>query len=354
MIAHTALPRGTSLLIIAAALVVILWGIYLAQSVVVLFLVSAFLAVIGRVPVLWMERKGIPSLVAVLLVMAAMVALVLGIGVFVGASVNNFSNALPSYQARIHHMLTGFKALLVSRGIAMTDEILFGYVNPGALMSLTAGLFAGLSSALSNMLIVLFLITFILLEISGFPAKLRLVHDSPRASVVKITSFMNDMKRYMVIKTLINLVAGVLITVLCLALGVDYAVLWGFLGFLLHFIPSIGSIVAAVPAVLLALIQLGPGPAAFTAAGYLAIGMIIGNVIEPKIMGRRFGMSPLVVFVSLILWGNLLGIVGALLCVPLTMSLKLACEANEGTRWIAVLLGPETASDIPPAGSKNG
>jgi AI-2E family transporter len=123
-------------------------------------------------------------------------------------------------------------------------------------------------------------------------------------------------------------------------LGVDFPVLWGSLASLLHFVPSVGAIVAAVPAVLLALVQLGGASAVLTAIGYLVIGMVLGNIVEPRIMGRRLGLSTLVVFVSLIFWGNLLGLVGALLCVPLTMTLKLACETSEDTQWIAVLLGP--------------
>ena len=145
-----------------------------------------------------------------------------------------------------------------------------------------------------------------------------------------------------------------MITIWLTVLGVDFPVLWGFLAFLLHFIPSVGSVIAAVPAVVLALIQLGGGSAALTAAGYIVIGMTLGNVVEPRVMGHRFGMSPLVVFLSLIFWGNLLGIAGALLCVPLTMTLKLACEAREDTGWIAVLLGPEVPPEGHPAASKKG
>ncbi len=344
--------RGTRLLIIGATFVIIIWGINQAQSVLVLLLVSVFLAVIGTVPVLWMERKRIPSVAAVLIVVAAMVTLLLSIGVVVGASLNNFSNALPLYQTRIHDMIFTLKALLASRGIAITDEVLLGYINPGAVMNLTAGLFAALSSVLSNIVLILFTMTFILLEASSFPAKLRSVLDKPKAAFPEFTSFVNDIKRYMVIKTLINLIAGTMTAIWLSILGVDFPVLWGFLAFLLHFVPSVGSIVAAVPAVLLALIQLGGGSAALTAAGYLVIGTILGNVIEPRIMGRRLGMSTLVVFVSLIFWGSLLGVIGALLCVPLTMTLKLACEASEHTRWIAVLLGPEISPEGNPAVSK--
>jgi predicted PurR-regulated permease PerM len=344
--------QGTPLLIVAATVVIILWGIYLAQSVVVLLLVSVFLAFIARAPVVWMERHHVPSLLALLIVMGAMVALLLSIGFVVGASLTGLSNAWPTYQTRIHDMIYGLKAFLARKGISITDEVLFSFDSPGAVMSFTAGVFAGLSSVLSSMLLVLFTMTFMLLEASGLPAKLRLVHEYPKASLPKFAKFVDDMKRYTIIKTLINLLAGVLITIWLAVLGVDFPVLWGFLAFLLHFIPSVGSVIAAIPAVFLALIQLGGGSAALTAGGYIVIGMTIGNVIEPRIMGHRFGMSPLVVFLSLIFWGNLLGVVGALLCVPLTMTLKLACEEREDTQWIAVLLGPEARPTIVLPGSK--
>jgi AI-2 transport protein TqsA len=301
------------------------------------------------VPVLWMERKGIPTVAAVLIVVAAMVLLLLGIGVVVGASLNSFSDALPFYQTRIHDTLLDLKTLLRGKGIVLTDKMLLGYVNPGVVMDLTAGLFTALSTVLSNIVLILFTVTFILLEASSFPAKLRLVQGNPKASLPQFTGFVRDIEHYVVVKTLINLIAGVLTTIWLSILGVDFPILWGFLAFLLHFIPSLGSIIAAVPAVLLALIQLGGGAAAFTAAGYLVIGTVLGNVIEPKVMGHKFGMSTLVVFLSLVFWGNLLGVVGALLCVPLTMSLKLACESSEDTRWISILLGPEISPERNPA-----
>ncbi len=340
--------RGTRPLIIAATLVIIIWGIGQAQSVVVLLLVSMFLAVIGTVPVVWMERRRIPSVVAVGVVVTAMLALLLSIGVAVGASLNSFSNALPVYQTRAQDMLIGLRELLARNGIAITDDILLGYINPAAVMDLTASLFTALSSVLSNTVLILFTVVFILLEASSFPVKLRSVLDQPHAVFPQVTKFVNDIKRYVVIKTVINLIVGTLTAVWLAILGVDFPVLWGFLAFLLHYVPNIGSIVAAVPAVLLALIQLGGGSAILVAAGYLAIGMIVGNIVEPRIMGHRLGMSTLVIFLSLVFWGNLLGLIGALLCVPLTMTVKLACEANEETRWIAMLLGPESAPESKP------
>jgi predicted PurR-regulated permease PerM len=274
--------------------------------------------------------------------------------VVVGASLNSFYNALPFYQTRIHEMLVALKEPLARKGIAITDEVLLGYANPGAVMNLTAGLFAALSSVLSNIALILLVVTFILLEASSFPARLRSVLNKPQAAFPQFAKFLYDIKRYMVVKTVINLIAGILTTIWLFILGVDFPVLWGFLTFLLHFVPGVGSIVAAVPAILLALIQLGGGSAALTAAGYLVFGMTLGNVVEPRIMGRKFGMSTLVVFLSLIFWGSLLGLVGALLCVPLTMTVKLVCETSENTRWIAVLLGPDISAESIPAVSKEG
>jgi predicted PurR-regulated permease PerM len=288
-----------------------------------------------------MNRKGVPSVVAVSIVVLAMVVVLLGVGVAVGVSLNELSRSMPSYQHRAQEMLLDLKALAAKRGIDISDEVVLGYVNPGALMSWTPALFTALSGVLSNILLILFTVLFMLLETSVFQRKLRSALENPRAAFPRFAGYVVDLKRYLVIKTLINLLGGVLTAVWLAVLGVDYAILWGVLAFLLHFVPSVGSLVAAVPSVFLALIQLGGVAALLTAAGYLAIGTIIGNIIEPKIMGRRLGLSTLVVFVSFILWGSLLGLIGALLCVPLTMTVKRLCEMSEDTRWIAVLLGSD-------------
>jgi predicted PurR-regulated permease PerM len=124
-------------------------------------------------------------------------------------------------------------------------------------------------------------------------------------------------------------------------LGVDYVLLWALLAFLLNYIPNIGSIIAAIPAVLLALAQLGPAVAGLTALGFVLTNTVMGNMVEPRFLGRGLGLSTLVVFLSLIFWGWLLGTVGMLLSVPLTMIVKIALEGNDDTRWIALLLASE-------------
>lgn len=344
--------RGIRFLVIAAALVIIIGGINQAQSVLASVLVAVFLAVLGTPPVFWLERKRIPSLVAVGIVVTGMIAVLLIAGGLVGASLNNFIKALPSYHQRIQEQVSTLQALLAKKGIRVTDRMLYEYVNPGVVMKLAVGMLGGLGSVLSNIILILLTVTFILLEASSFPVKLRAILHDPQHAFPHFRKFIYDIERYMTIKTAITLTAGGLIWIWLSILGVDSPVLWAFLAFLLHYVPNVGFIIAAVPAVLLTLVQLGPGSAALTAAGYLVVGFILGNVVEPKLMGRRLGLSPLVVFLSLIFWGSLLGLIGVVLCIPLTMTLKFACENNKGTRWIAVLLGPETPVESFPTVSK--
>ena len=343
---------GTRFLVSAAALVIIIYGINQAQSVVALFLVSVFLALIGTPPVLWLERKRVPSFLAVMIVMAGMITLLLIIGVVVGASLSTFSDVLPLYQARLHEQVLSLKTMLATKHIFVTEKVLFEYFNPGSVMSLTAGFLTGMGSALSNIVLILLTVIFILLEASSFPIKLRSILGDPERAFPQVTKFVNDIRRYMIIKTIISLTGGVIIGLWLFILGVDYPVLWGFLAFMLHYVPNLGIIMAAIPAVLLAFLQLGIGSAALVAAGYLVVGFTLGNVVEPRLMGRKLGLSTLVVFLSLIFWGSLLGPIGVVLCIPLTMSLKFAFESSKNSLWIVVLLESEKFNEISTPMSK--
>ena len=342
--------RGVRFLFIMAALVIIIWGIYQAQSVLAPFLVSVFLTVIGTSPLLWLERKRVPSVIAVLLVVGGIICILLFIGALVGTSVNRFSNALPFFEERIQERFVPLKELLTSKGIESPDKLVLKYVDPGVLMRLTAGLFSGLGSVFSDIVLILLTVTFILLEASSFPVKLRAVLGVSQAAFPQFSRFVDTVKRYMVIQTAISLTVGSLSGIWLAILDVNFPVLLGLLAFLLNYVPNLGSIIATIPAVLLAFIQLGTGGAALTVAGYIVIHFTLGNIVQPRLMGRGLGLSTLVVFLSLIFWGNLLGPVGMVLAIPITMTFKIAFENNESTRWIAVLLGSEPyAEDVLPA-----
>ena len=331
--------RKTHVLVILAALVVILFGISEAQSVLTLLLVAVFLAILGTPPVLWLTRKKVPNAVAALIVVAAMIAVLLLVGAIVGASIASFSASLPQYQSRLQEQTTGLKDFLASKGITVTDKLLLDYVNPAAIMSLTAVLLAGVSSALSSIVLILLTVLFILLEVPSFEGKLRSTPGDPDRFIPRFKEFVEHIQRYVVIKTGISITTGGLVAIWMVILGVEFPVLWGFLAFLLNYVPSLGVVIAAIPAVLFAWIQIGPGHAALVAIGYLVINFIIGTAIEPKIVGKGTGLSTLVVFLSLILWGKLFGLIGAVLCIPITMTLKFLLEVNEDTKWMAIWLG---------------
>ncbi|MFA6457722.1 MAG: AI-2E family transporter [Bacteroidota bacterium] len=342
---NNATHQGKDLFVITASIVVIFYGINQAQSVVSLFLLSVFIALIATPPVLWMEKKRVPKIIAVMIVIITLITLLLMVGGIVGASLSSFSDALPFYQKRLQEEVLSLKPLLTSKHIIVTDKVLLEYFNPGPIMGLVVGMLSEMGAALSSILLILLTVIFILIEASSFPVKIRSVLGDPKRVFPQFTKFVYEIKRYMMIKTSINLIAGTLIAFWLIILGVDFPVLWGFLTFLFLYIPNVGSVIAALPAVLLALTQHGGGTAALTAFGYFAVGTILGKFLEPRIMGRRLGMSTLVVFLSMIFWGNLLGPIGVVLCIPMTMTLKFAFENNERTAWIAVLLGPEIPAD---------
>jgi AI-2 transport protein TqsA len=337
--------RETRFLVIMAALVIIIYGINQAQSVVALLLVSVFLALLGTPAVLWMERKRVPSFLAVMIVMAFIIMLLLIVVGVVGSALSTFSDGLPFYQKRLHEQVLVLRTFLATKHIMVTEKVLLEYLNPGSVMSIAAGLFTGIGSAFSNIVMILLTVIFILLEASSFPVKLRSVLGDPKRTFPQFTKFVDDIRRYMIIKTIISLCAGIIIGLWLYILGVDFPILWGFVAFMLHFVPNVGQIIAAIPAVLLALIQLGIGPAALAASGYLVVGFTLGNVVEPRLMGRKLGLSTLVVFLSLVFWGSLLGLIGVVLCIPFTMTLKFAFESSKSTRWIAVLLGSERPTE---------
>jgi predicted PurR-regulated permease PerM len=206
-------------------------------------------------------------------------------------------------------------------------------------MKMVAKVFSGLGGVLTNAFLILFSVVFILLEASDFPDKVRRALGSKTLALDHFQSFSDSVQRYLLIKTLVSIGTGIVVGIALALLGVDYAILWAVIAFLLNFIPNIGSIIAAVPPMLIALIQLGPMSSMLVAVLYVVTNMLFGNVIEPRYMGRSLGLSTLVVFVSLVFWGWIFGPVGMLLSIPLTMVVKIALENSDRNRWLAVLLG---------------
>jgi predicted PurR-regulated permease PerM len=334
--------NATSRVVSFAAVIVIIYGMQMAKALLVPFLVAAFLALITVRPMWWMQSKRVPSIVAALVIVSVIMLLLAVVGAIVGTSIADFTAALPSYQQRLDGIIQGALGFVAGRinGIDSLQS-LSDMIDPGWAMGLAASILNGLKDVLTNVFLIFFTMIFILLEASTAGTKVRAAFGRSTESLRRPRIFLNNLGRYLGIKTVVSAATGLLAGLLTWSIGVDFPLLWAMLAFLLNYVPTIGSIIAAVPAVLLALVQLGPGEASATALGFIIINVVFGNFLEPRLMGYGVGISPLVVFVGLIFWGFVFGPVGMLLSVPLTMTLKLALESDARTRWVAILIGSE-------------
>lgn len=352
----------------AAALFIVVAGMKEAQSVLVPITVAVMMAIICSPAVSWLQRRRIPNAVAVLAVVALMMAMLAGLGALVGGSVSSFRESIPAYQARLTTMIEGVVAWLQAKGLAVDSTRLLEVVEPGAAaqkaMSFVGSFMGALGSALSNTILVVVTMILILMEGATVPAKLKALSGDPDADISQYRRIATEVQSYLGIKTVLSLGTGLVVGVWAAILDVDFALLWGLLAFLLNYIPNIGSILAAIPAMLLAIIQHGPGTSLALGAGYVVVNMVVGNVIEPVWMGRKLGLSTTVVFLSLVVWGWVWGPVGMLLSVPLTMVIKIMLENSKDWSFVATLLdsgqpdeaeeettstGPSAESEAPEA-----
>jgi predicted PurR-regulated permease PerM len=326
---------------LAAALVVIIAGVIYAQSLVTSVLLALFISIICAQPMFWLQRKGFPQVGAIILVFLGILALSFGLGEVIGRSLSSFSKQVPLYEQNINEIERTVLQFLTDMGMQISKEELTGKFDPSKLMGMTAGILGQLGSFLGNAFTIIFLVLFLLLELDSFHVKVRAIFGEKSTSLSYFNTIADNIRHYLTIKTLTSLLTGIIVWILLAVIGLDYAILWGLIAFLLNFIPNIGSFMAAVPAVLFAIIQLSFGGVIGTIVVFLGANLLIGNFVEPRLMGKGLGLSTFVVFFSLIFWGFVLGTVGMFLSVPLTIAIKIILEHNPSTRGFAIALGTQ-------------
>jgi AI-2 transport protein TqsA len=325
-------------LLTAAALVVVIAGMRASAGILVPFLLATFVAVICAPLYQGMKRRGLPSPVAMLaLVLIMLAAMLLLVGV-IERAVAVLSSNLPGYLAAFFIQTDKVWAWIGSHGVELPEATLRDSLNPQVLLRHAGTVASTLGDVLVTTFIVVLVAIFILLEGSALPGKMRGLHGLSSDTWQRLSQIVADVRRYMFLKTVMSLLTGALVALWLLALGVDFPIVLGVLAFALNYIPTIGSIAAAVPGILLAFIEFGLGTAALVSAGYVVINVGVSNGLEPRYLGHGLGLSPLVVIVSVLFWGWVLGPMGMLLAVPLTMSVKIALESDDGTKWLAMLM----------------
>lgn len=333
----TGLLKSTPITI--AAMIIIISAIMYAEALVNPLLMAFFISIICTQPIAWLKKKGVPSGLAIFI---AILFIFLFYGLFIqliSSSLSLFLEDAPKYQQSFSEIMDSLQATLNDRGINIVLMEQGSTMDPSRIMEYTASMFSGLNEMLRRETTIIFLTIFLLAEVDSIELKMKVIAKNSNFSLDYLKSIAEGIRHYLSIKTATSLITGVLVTILLSLIGVDYVILWGLLAFLLNFIPTIGSIIAAILAILISIIELG-FPASFLTIGvYITINMIIGNIVEPKIMGKGLGLSAFIVFFGLIFWGYILGYVGMFLSVPLMMVIKIILENNPQTKWIAALLG---------------
>ncbi|MBL0707686.1 MAG: AI-2E family transporter [Sulfurimonas sp.] len=324
--------------IVFASIIIVLAGIKSASAIVVPFLLSLFIAIILSPLYAYINKKGLPSIISLVIVIGLFLTVLISVASLVGNSAQEFTSNIGFYEEKLLTMFHKFVEITTKYGIQIPEAKISSAINTRQVMEFSTTVVQSIGSIFTNSFIILLSVVFMLLESQNFVTKIFSV--TKNTSVIRnIKEITNKIKSYMFLKALISFITGLIIWVSLSIIGTDYAFLWAVLAFMLNFIPNIGSIIAAVPAVLLTLVQLGYISAIVVSSLYVAINIIVGSIVEPKIMGRGLGLSTLVVFLSLLFWGWLLGIVGMLLSIPLTIMIKIILDESENTRWMAVLLG---------------
>lgn len=341
--------RGGHAFIVIAAFIVVAAGMREASEIIVPFLAALFVAVVTLPPTALLVRLGLPRWASALIVFFVVLLVAIGTTTAIATAATGFASELPLYEEMLRTKVKEWVTWMQGKGIKVSMDQVDDILDPSVLFPYIQQALTSLVGLVKSTFFVLLTVVFILMEATVIPGKIRAIADRPDEDLSRWQRVLKDLQVYLAVKTCSSLTTGILAGFGCLILGVRYPLILGLFAFVLNYVPALGSIIAAIPAVILALLLEGWGTAVMVLILYLAINISIGNLLEPQIMGRRMGLSPLVVFLSLVFWGFILGPVGMFLSVPLTMILKILLEGTEDLRWLGVILGPGGSAAIKAA-----
>lgn len=344
------------MVLLLAALVIAVAGLKAAQNFFLPVLLAFFVATVSFPILRALTRRRVPRLLAVLLTVLVDFAFIAGVVVLGVVLMQDLQEKWNSkYAAQIYQQVRDGSQVLaekleqvgvveaqekirivVENNLASLQQIRFERI-----WDLGTGVLGQLAGFFGAAVIFLILTVFMLTEAEGFGRRLQAISQARGPNITRMLSATSDIQRYLAIKTVVSLATGILAGLLCWAAGLDFYILWGIVAFALNFIPVIGSIVAGVPPTILALLVAGVPNAVLVAGGYLLINNFLGNFLEPILVGRRFGISTLVIVIAVMFWGWVWGPLGMLLAVPLTMVLKVIMDGSDDFRWIGVAISSD-------------
>jgi AI-2 transport protein TqsA len=346
--ATTPVPQRNAfarLILVLAATVVVLVGIHLSAPILNPILFAVVFALLFSPVYSWLKRRGLPTPLALLIMLVGLTIILVGLFAFLSVSIGRFTGRLDFYAIQLEGITDELQTLLDRLGLSAVG--LSDVVDSGAIMEALGAVLSGVAGFLSDLFLILMITLFLIGEGPALMGRLNSSSAQNRPQLAGVMVVGQYVVRQFGLRALINIITGTGVTVLLLVLGVDFALLWGVLTFFLSFVPYIGLVLAAVPAVVLALAEFGLSRAALVIAGMIVIDSLVENVLSPMMMGRGLSLSPTVVFLSFTFWIWLLGAPGAFLAIPITIFFGVMLGTFSETRWLASLMGvssPGTSS----------
>ncbi len=334
------------LLVGAACFVIIVAGIKAAASLLIPFLLAVFLAIILTPLYFSMMKFGLPSWLSLMVIILGF-GVISTLGIVVGGrALVGFAADLPEYQRGLQQRTMEFAGWLSERGVEAPEQIVKDAINPQGIIGILSGTVSTLTDLAGQAFIIFIIVVFIILEAALLPDRIRQIPDINRGTMERLQVVTDKLRSYLAIKTLMSLLTGGLVLALLLTTGIRNALIIALFAFLLNYIPNVGSVLASVPAIVLAVVDFGLVRAGIVAVGYLVINIGVSNGIEPRFMGRGLGLSPLIIVLNMVFWAWVLGPVGMLLAVPLAIVVKIALEGFSETRGAAILMGPPSITHM--------
>src|SRR3954447_2320337 len=345
------MPRGLTVLLGTAAAVVAVAGIRGAAGI----LGPVFLALMLTVTIAplteWLRRRGTPAWAAVTVAVAVAYLILVGLGGAVAISISRLVGLLPSYATQFASLRSDVTTALGHLGAdqAQVEQALKG-IDPSTVIGVAERLLGGLTGAVSNLFFILALLLFMAADAAQFPARMFGTAKQRPQVVGALRSFAHGTRQYLLVSTVFGLIVAVIDTLVLWPLGIPLPLTWGLLAFITNYIPNIGFIVGLVPPALLGLFEGGPELMLVVIVLYCAINLVIQSVIQPKFVGDAVGLSTTLTFVALVFWAFVIGPLGALLAIPLSLLLKaLLIDIDPNTQWINGLInGGGTTTQQPP------
>jgi predicted PurR-regulated permease PerM len=346
------LPRGLIVVLAVAGMLVSVLAIQQFAAIVAPVLLALVLVIAVHPLTGVLRRRGLPMWLATTITVSAVLGLIVGLAAAFALSIARLATILPEYQDRFAEVVANLRTWLASLGVGQAElQAVLDQISLSNIAELAADILAGIAATFSNLLFLLFVIAFMALDAAGFASRLSRVHRQRPEVTGALDTFVNGSRRYLAVATVFGLIVAAVDIVFLWLVGVPLAVLWGLLAFITNYIPNVGFVIGLIPPALLALLEGGPQLMIVVIVVYSVVNFVIQSIIQPKFVSDAVNISLTVTFLSLVFWTFVIGPIGAILAVPLTLLVKsLLLDVDPSTKWMSSLLegGPAPPENVNP------